>query len=309
MLACSTMTSASTIRESNAPRSLTGFRRWAAGWWPSVRVGADPLADFVVDGRYAPVSIAEWKLTPWVRDWILAHRKPQPLTFADDRRLTVVIPYRDREAHLTQCMPLLDAELKKQVKSHRILIVEQLQGGLFNRARLINTGLLHAKDTSDYYCIHDVDAVPVVADYRCPSQPLRLVTKILTEEGESRRPDHYFSGAISVRKEQALAANGFSNDYWGWGKEDDDFFFRLLLAGFLCYRDSEGVFHDLPNPKHQQVQSARSKAPPRVLENRRRRSRLMRGLIAPQDDGLGNLRYTVEQSVETPLYTKISVRW
>ena len=153
------------------------------------------------------------------------------------------------------------------------------------------------------------DAVPVVANYRCPSEPLRLVTKILTEQGESRRPDHYFSGAISIRKEQAFAANGFSNEYWGWGKEDDDFFFRLLLADRLCYRDRDGVFHDLPNPKHQQVTTTRRKPPPHVLANRRRRSRLMRGQSSPQDDGLSNLRYHVEHVTECGLYTKISVRW
>ena len=53
---------------------------------------------------------------------------------------------------------------------------------------------------------------------------------------------------MSIRKDQAFAANGFSNHYWGWGKEDDDFFFRLLLAGYLCYFDAEGMFRDLPNP-------------------------------------------------------------
>ena len=111
----------------------------------------------------------------------------------------------------------------------------------------------YAADGTDYYCLHDVDAVPVVANYACPSQPLRLVNRILGEDGESQRTDYYFSGAICLRKEQAFAANGYSNEYWGWGKEDDDFFFRLLLAGFLCYFDLQGAFHDLPNPSHQQV--------------------------------------------------------
>jgi hypothetical protein len=292
-----------------APLRLTGARRWLSSWLPSVRIGVDPLAGHVVEGRYAPVSIANWKLTPFVRNWVLEHRKPQPLTFADDQRLTVVIPYRDREAHLAQCMPTLRATLDQQVKSYRILIVEQLQTGLFNRARLINTGIHFAKDWSDYYCLHDVDAVPVVANYKCPSQPLRLVTKLLTEDGESSRPDHYFSGAISVRKEQVFAANGFSNDYWGWGKEDDDFFFRLLLADCLCFYDREGVFHDLPNPKHQQVRSTKLKKPKHLLDNRRRRSGLLRGQLSQHDDGLGNLRYEVVDCVDNGVFTKVSVRW
>jgi beta-1,4-galactosyltransferase 1 len=36
----------------------------------------------------------------------------------------------------------------------------------------------------------------------------------------------YFSGAIILNREQFRRANGFSNDYWGWGGEDDDFYIR-----------------------------------------------------------------------------------
>src|SRR5690348_6420737 len=30
--------------------------------------------------------------------------------------------------------------------------------------------------------------------------------------------------------------NGFSNDYWGWGGEDDDFSTRVSLAGYSIVR-------------------------------------------------------------------------
>jgi hypothetical protein len=50
----------------------------------------------VVDDRYRPVDIANWKLIPVAR-LMLARRVAQPLTFRADRRLTVVILFRDRE--------------------------------------------------------------------------------------------------------------------------------------------------------------------------------------------------------------------
>ena len=46
---------------------------------------------------------------------------------------------------------------------------------------------------------------------------------------------NYLGGVIAVNKENVFRANGHSNDYWGWGNEDDDFnarcFKKFLLAG------------------------------------------------------------------------------
>src|SRR3990170_3430246 len=65
-------------------------RRWLNRWWPSVRLRTDPLQQLRVDGRYAPVSIANWKLIPGMARRLLAARVARPLTFAPDRRLTIV---------------------------------------------------------------------------------------------------------------------------------------------------------------------------------------------------------------------------
>jgi len=291
------------------PRSTA--QRWLYRLWPSSRLRRDPLSDLRVADRYAPVSIANWKLTPVMRRHVLAHRVPLPLTFEPERRLAVIIPFRDREGHLCALLPVLTATLRQQQLRFRIIVVEQEPGSLFNRGRLINTGMLYAAEFSDYYCLHDVDALPVVANYACPSQPLRLVSKIVAANDghEARRTGYYFSGAVSIRKEQAFAANGYSNEYWGWGKEDDDLFFRLLLAGYLCYYDTLGTFEDLPNPGHQQVVRRSPATPPYVRYNRERRSRLVRGLMNPVEDGLSTLRYTIVGRAQHEDYERILVRW
>ena len=280
--------------------------RWLNRWLPSKRLRTDPLQGLSVEGRYAPVSIANWKLVPGMARTLLTVRVFRPLSFTTDRRLTVLVPYRDREQHLAQLLPALTAMLRDQGVRHRIVVVEQEDGQPFNRGRLLNIGMQLTADATDYYCLHDVDAVPVKANYACPSQPLRLVTQLVgADEGEAgQRTCHYFSGAVSIRKDQAFAANGFSNDYWGWGKEDDDFFFRLLLAGYLCYFDGEGTFRDLPNPKRQGVPSR-----PQLRVNRQLRSRLLRGLANPADDGLSTVRYRVLEHVEHAEYEKIRVHW
>ncbi|HEY4369903.1 MAG TPA: galactosyltransferase-related protein [Steroidobacteraceae bacterium] len=283
-------------------------QRWLNRWWPSARLRTDPLQGVHVDNRYVPVSIANLKLTPVMREQILARRVARPLTF-ERQRLTILIPYRDRQEHLRQLLPQLTATLRKQEIDYRVLVIEQEAGGLFNRGKLVNVGIQHAAQASDYYCIHDVDAVPVVANYLCPSQPLRLMHKVRRGAGEEERPTHYFSAAVSIRKEQVVAANGFSNEYWGWGKEDDDFFFRLLLADCVCYYDTLGTFHDLPNPAAQQVQRSGFSLPPHVATNRKRRSLLLRGLLDPVTDGLNTLHYEIIDRMQGEGYEKIRVRW
>lgn len=296
------------LQNSSIPRPRS-WQRTLYRLWPSRRLRMDPLEGHEVAGRYRPVTIANWKLIPPVARLMLARRVAQPLDFRADRRLTVVIPFRDRDVHLQVLLPALVAMLEQQGVSHRILVVEQDSGRPFNRGKLINVGCMHAAETTDYYCIHDVDAIPVEANYLCPSQPLRLVSRLLsTTRSASDSPAHYFSGAISVLKEQVYAVNGFSNEYWGWGKEDDDFLFRLQLAGFLCFYDSRGAYHDLPNPAAQQVQRPALRRPAHVRSNRSRRSRMMRGLLDPADDGLSTLRYELLGRDTYEQYERIRVR-
>jgi beta-1,4-galactosyltransferase 1 len=292
------------MRESE--RTVT--QRWLDPWWPSTRLGHDPLDRVLIDGRYAPVSVANWKLTPGMKRLLLEKRIPRPLTFAADQRLTIVIPFRDRQEHLDYLVPILSGALSKQPLRSRILVVEQVGNDLFNRGKLINVGMHYMAQESDYYCVHDVDAIPLEANYLCPSQPLRLVSKVRTTDGQWHRTPYYFSGAVSVRREHAFAANGFSNGYRGWGKEDDDFFFRLLLADYLCYYDTQGFFEDLPNPPHQQVERRSIQTLPHVRINRNRRSRLLRGLADPREDGLSTLDYKVLSNERADGYEKISVR-
>lgn len=288
---------------------LAQGERWLNRWQPSMRLNHDPLATLCVAGRYVPVSIANWKLIPGMARLLLAMRVPRALAFTSGRRLTVVIPYRDRKMHLDALLPLLKERLREQGIEHRLLVVEQQGAGLFNRGWLLNVGMRFVEDSTDYYCLHDVDMLPLQANYECPSQPVRLVSRLQMAAGPTRCEDHYFSGAVTLRKEQALAANGFSNGYWGWGKEDDDFFFRLLMANCLCYADQQGLYQELANPAHQQFTRRFPWLPVHVRRNRRRRSRLLRGLADPQADGLSTCRFDVVDHRQHALYEHLQVRW
>lgn len=38
----------------------------------------------------------------------------------------------------------------------------------------------------------------------------------------------YFGGVSGLSKKQFLKINGFPNEYWGWGGEDDDIYNRWV---------------------------------------------------------------------------------
>jgi hypothetical protein len=285
-----------------------GLAYFLQRWYPSKTLDRDPLQDLCIDGRYVPVPIAGWKFTSRMARAMTAQRVVKPLTFANTQRLAVIIPLRDREAHLAVLIPRLIATLREQGIQHRIVVVEQAPGKLWNKGAMINAGVRHAADHCDYYCLHDVDAIPVQANYQCPSQPLRLVTKLIGSKQGTERPPRYFGGVITVLREQVYAANGFSNQYWAWGKEDDDFLFRLLFAGYLCYSDKLGTFEDLHNPAHQQVKLTGVAKPATLKRNRKRRSLLVRGLLDPADDGLNAVTTTIIKRDNSADYERLLVR-
>jgi hypothetical protein len=215
------------------------------------RLTEDPLTENVKQARrFSPVPILRLKLTSNLHRDVLSRREEhEPFTIDRSQRLAVVIPFRDREEHLFKLLPALRRSLDQQNIDYRIVVVEQEPGKLFNRAKNINVGADVAGNEADYFCFHDVDMYPEKAEYGCPSQPFRLVKRLTqTFRSVPEFTGYYFSGAISIRKEQFIAANGFANDYWGSGSQDEDFFYRLLLKGFVPYEDLEGVFGEFDNP-------------------------------------------------------------
>ncbi len=43
-------------------------------------------------------------------------------------------------------------------------------------------------------------------------------------------------GVLAVNTDAFRKINGYSNLFWGWGGEDDDFYLRLTNAGFKVQR-------------------------------------------------------------------------
>lgn len=154
-------------------------------------------------------------------------------------RVAVVVPYRDREAHLRILLHNLHSLLTKQQLDYSIFVVEQYEDETFNRAKLMNVGFVEAMKLYDWQCFifHDVDLLPEDDRniYSCPEQPRHMSVAI--DKFQYKLPyGSIFGGISALKTEHFVKINGFSNDYWGWGGEDDDLSTRVTLAGYKIMR-------------------------------------------------------------------------
>uniref|UniRef100_A0A9L0SQ92 Beta-1,4-galactosyltransferase n=1 Tax=Equus caballus TaxID=9796 RepID=A0A9L0SQ92_HORSE len=154
-------------------------------------------------------------------------------------KVAIIIPFRNRQEHLKYWLYYLHPILQRQQLDYGIYVINQAGEAMFNRAKLLNVGFQEALKDYDYNCFvfSDVDLIPMNDHnaYRCFSQP-RHISVAMDKFGFSLPYVQYFGGVSALSKEQFLTINGFPNNYWGWGGEDDDIFNRLVFKGMSLSR-------------------------------------------------------------------------
>ena len=162
-------------------------------------------------------------------------------------KLGVVVPYRNRPDQLKQFLQSIPLYLKDI--DHHIIVVDQLDEKDFNRGKLLNIGFIEAKaHNCDYVVFHDIDMLPVDVDYSYSNVPTHLVSKLLLPEGYHRDIfDTYFGGVTIFPVEIFESINGYTNEYFGWGFEDDNLLLRCKEVGIssdvkkVAQRSRDGV--------------------------------------------------------------------
>lgn len=136
-------------------------------------------------------------------------------------KLLVIVPYRDRAAHLPEFLPYIKTTLHAQEIPHEIAVVEQSAGKLFNRGLLCNVGFVALGHSADYVCLHDVDMIGEDFDYSYTEHAAHISARERRRNYEEWYPE-YLGGVTLFSAAAFTAVNGFSNEYYGWGCEDDD---------------------------------------------------------------------------------------
>lgn len=161
-------------------------------------------------------------------------------------RLAVLVPYRNRAQHLARFLPhMLQYLAGQRGLDWTLHVVEQDGDAPFNRGALLNVGALIVGDRADYFCNHDVDYLPLEADYSYTGMPTRLIWHGLRVQEDY---DDFFGAVIAYDRDHFRAANGYSNEYPSWGYEDQDLWLRFQRIGLPIGR-RDGRFLGLAHPQ------------------------------------------------------------
>jgi len=154
-------------------------------------------------------------------------------------KLGICIPYRNRGEHLKRLVPHLSKHLSDRNIEYKFYVAHQVDDKLLNRGALKNVAAKYAlEDGCDYVAWHDVDMLPHDdCDYSYPiDNPIHIATK-LSKYKYGLSYDQYFGGVVLFTKKQIEDTNGYSNEYWDWGQEDDDLFWRANFEGYTTGKE------------------------------------------------------------------------
>nr|CAB3224892.1 beta-1,4-galactosyltransferase 6-like [Phallusia mammillata] len=217
-------------------------------------------------------------------------------------RVAFLIPFRNRHQHVPILLRHIFPHLFKQHVEFGIFVVNQEGDFPFNRAMLLNIGFVEIqklkKDYYDCFIFHDVDHIPENDRiyYGCKDMPKHFAEQ-LDIHLYRLEYDDFFGGVSGVMTDQFEKVNGFCNQFWGWGGEDDDFYARIKHHGYNISRPPNNYGRYQAIVKHH-TQEAQFLGRFSLLHDSVERSKT---------DGLNSLVYSKPTITYEPFFTNISV--
>ena len=142
--------------------------------------------------------------------------------------------------------------MQSQRTSYCIFVVEQADNGRFNKAYLMNAGFDYLTKMNDFKCFifHDVDLLPedFSNKYGCDFDPIHASLYIDKYEYKRDSMNADWGGVVMITEDIMNSVNGYSNLFWGWGKEEGDMATRIRKNGVeIKERNGNGYYSMLPH--------------------------------------------------------------
>ena len=176
-------------------------------------------------------------------------RKNKQHTCSPYTKIAILIPFRDDDTLVrTQQLDRFIHHMYKYLKgySYTIFVIEQTDDGRkFNRGKLLNIGFLLSSEYT-HFIFHDVDLLPSVDLRKYYTNTSVNPVHLASVWGMYNANNKYFGGVVSYSKDAFEKINGFPNNYWGWGGEDDELYKRTTQF-YKIVKVKKGIYEDLEN--------------------------------------------------------------
>jgi hypothetical protein len=178
---------------------------------------------------------------------------PAPEAVASKTKIAIIVPFRDsdqsksRTKQLNKLVDHFNSYLAGY--EYKIFVIEQsFDGRKFNRGQLLNVGFVMANaEGYDNYVFQDVDLLPLdgLKEYYINTPTDKPVHIAAVWDRYGNNPS-YFGGIVAFNSEMFHKINGFPNNFWGWGGEDDELLKRTKKF-YNIFKVRKGKLVDLEN--------------------------------------------------------------
>jgi len=205
------------------------------------------------------------------------------------RKIAIIVPFREQKQQkrgnqLKQFLEYIPKFMKGL--NYKIYVIEQSNDNKkFNRGKLLNIGMeLAIKDKCSILISHDVDLLPCydLKPYyaKYPNNPIHI---------GDRWTDKYtfytfIGGILSLSPKLVKESNGYPNDFWGWGGEDDALYNRLSKITNVINRPSTGCIKELKHIDTSEIKQ---------LTNLKKKENTLKDLKNWKNNGMNNLNYKI----------------
>ena len=202
----------------------------------------------------------------------------------------IVIPFRNREKHLTYFIENTVPLIKQHLPNTKIVVVEQNEGKLFNRGALLNVAFKEYENKTKFFFTHDVDINPSIEVVKNIYSNKNIdMYRIKSGHNES------LGGIIKVKHDIIFHINGFPNNIWGWGIEDRALYFRCYIKNINIIDNKKDSFKMIPHKANHEIYVGEKKQISDIwrkpyidkLEDKQKEDEMI------MNSGLNNLKYTI----------------
>jgi hypothetical protein len=229
------------------------------------------------------------------------------------KHIAIISCFRDkgdgeRERERKLFISLMNRLLEPYYTFHIYIIEQSQDGNEFNIGKLKNIGFELANKLSnkkfDSYIFTDIDLIP---DYNLMQYlgkkvnfPISLAARGTRYESFNTRINQIFlGGMLQFSKEIFEKINGYANNFWGWGGEDQDFLTRLSINKIYTvgYPKTGIVIDNEENEKMVSINNFHQKKPDLKIDEFKY-EKLFTSIKYWSKNGLSELNYDILKTSE-----------